>query len=131
MVTGQDADKHENQLTGTEHMVIIVSFGDGSTWLTDVGFGGQVARHPLRIDQLDLDPLSDGKGPVVPPILSSSLSTSLFFSFPIALLCKPLRCRLHSLTLLVTKEAVVQQSDSRALLIDQLDPQIFLSRVKL
>lgn len=48
--------KHELKLTGTEHMVIIVTFGDGSIWLTDVGFGGQVACHPLHIDQIDMDP---------------------------------------------------------------------------
>ncbi|DBA77130.1 hypothetical protein WJX77_003801 [Trebouxia sp. C0004] len=40
-------------------MVIIVSFGDDSTWLTNVGFGGQVACHPVRIDQVDLDPPQD------------------------------------------------------------------------
>ncbi len=54
-----DDHKHELKLTGTEHMVIIVTFGDGSIWLTDVGFGGQVARHPLRIDQIGLDPIQD------------------------------------------------------------------------
>ena len=59
VVQGHDERKHELKLTGTEHMVIIVTFGDGSMWLTDVGFGGQVARRPLRIDQIDLDPPQD------------------------------------------------------------------------
>lgn len=61
MVQSQDADGHINHLTGTEHMVVVVTFADGSTWLTDVGFGGQVPRHPLRIDQLDLDPEKDSR----------------------------------------------------------------------
>lgn len=61
VVQSQDADRHVNDLTGTEHMVIIVTFKDGSKWLTDVGFGGEVPRHPLRIDQLDLDPPKDSR----------------------------------------------------------------------
>lgn len=61
VVQEHDEHKHELKLTGTEHMVIIVSFGDGSIWLTDVGFGGQVARRPLRIDQIELDPPQDSR----------------------------------------------------------------------
>ena len=60
-VQSHDTDRHVNHLTGTEHMVIIVTFDDGSKWLTDVGFGGQTARHPLRIDQLDADPPKDSR----------------------------------------------------------------------
>ena len=40
-------------------MVVVVTLEDGSKWLTDVGFGGQVPRRPLRIDQLDLNPQAD------------------------------------------------------------------------
>lgn len=47
-------------------MVIIVTLEDGSKWLTDVGFGGQVPRCPLRIDQLDLDPEKDSRTYGVP-----------------------------------------------------------------
>jgi len=61
VVLDHDGHKHELKLTGTEHMVIIVSCGDGSTWLIDVGFGGQVACHPLRIDHIDLDPPQDSR----------------------------------------------------------------------
>ena len=67
VVQGQAESKHENQLTGTEHMVIIVTNDYGTKWLTDVGFGGQVARHPVR---LDIHPLhqpkdEDSKGMLV------------------------------------------------------------------
>lgn len=61
MVEALDAARYTNRLTGTEHMVIIVTLEDGSKWLTDVGFGGQVPRRPLRIDQLDLNPQKDSK----------------------------------------------------------------------
>ena len=61
VVHSHDADRHVNHLTGTEHMVIIVTLEDGSKWLTDVGFGGHNARHPLRIDQPDSDPPKDSK----------------------------------------------------------------------
>ncbi|DBB05061.1 TPA: hypothetical protein ACH3X3_010328 [Trebouxia sp. C0006] len=62
-------------------MVIIVSFGDGSIWLTDVGFGGQLARHPLRIGQIDMDPPQDCrtygyKHRLRPGLLGSSLEVS-------------------------------------------------------
>ena len=66
VVSSHDADRHVNELTGTEHMVIIVTLEDGSKWLTDVGFGGQVPRCPLRIDQLDLDPEKDSRTYGVP-----------------------------------------------------------------
>lgn len=41
VVQSHTADGHVNHVTGTEHMVIIVTLDDGSKWLTDVGFGGQ------------------------------------------------------------------------------------------
>ena len=59
VVIGQDDANHDLHLTGTEHRVVIVTLADGTRWLTDVGFGGQVPRHPLRLDQLDLDPPPD------------------------------------------------------------------------
>lgn len=52
VVQGHDEHKHELKSTGTEHMVIIMTFGDGSIWLTDVGFGGQGACHPLQMTRL-------------------------------------------------------------------------------
>ena len=61
VVQTHEQDKNKNHLTGTEHMVIIVTLEDGSKWLTDVGFGGHNARHPLRIDQPDSDPPKDSK----------------------------------------------------------------------
>lgn len=59
VVTHTDEQDKVNHLTGTEHMCLIVSFGDGTKWLTDVGFGAQVARGPVRLDLLVMDPPSD------------------------------------------------------------------------
>lgn len=77
MVQSHDADRHVNELTGTEHMVIIVTLEGGSKWLTDVGFGGRVPRRPLRIDQLGLDPEKDSRTYGVPQI---PMASSLLFS---------------------------------------------------
>lgn len=79
VVQSHDADTHVNELTGTEHMVIIVTLKDGSKWLTDVGFGGQVPRRPLRIDQLDLDPEEDSRtyGEPVVQAIKPALSQSI------------------------------------------------------
>lgn len=62
-------------------MVIIVSFGDGSIWLTDVGFGGQLARHPLRIGQIDMDPPQDCRTYCTLPIVVFLI---WFFRFPLS-----------------------------------------------
>ena len=40
-------------------MCLIVSFDDGTKWLSDVGFGAKVARRPVRLDQLDENPPKD------------------------------------------------------------------------
>lgn len=69
IVQGQDESKHENHLAGTEHMVIIVTTDDGTKWLTDVGLGGQVACHPVRLDEHPLDehPLDEPPLDQTPP----------------------------------------------------------------
>lgn len=77
VVQSHDADRHVNELTGTEHMVIIVTLEDGSKWLTDVGFGGQVPRRPLQIDQLDLDPERDSR---TYGVLQMPMASNLLFS---------------------------------------------------
>lgn len=66
-------------------MVVVVIFDDGSRWLTDVGFGSQVPRRPLRIDQLDLDPQQDSKtygAPLIEGDMGGGGSGALWSNIP-------------------------------------------------